>query len=85
MVRGYEGFSWQLKSYREPHPDWDHDHCAACSRKLMQEADGEADAEGYAVGPEHPQGEDYEWLCVDCAQQLAVRMNWNLRGGLPRE
>lgn len=85
MVRGYDGFSWQLKPCREPRPGWNHDHCAACSGKLMQGADRDADAEGYAGGPEHPQGEDYEWLCADCAQQRAVRMHWNLRRGPPRE
>lgn len=84
FVRGYEGYSWTLKPYRAPRADWDHDHCVACGQKLMQQHhDGQAETEGYAVGPEHPHGADYEWLCIGCAQQLAAQMNWNLRGGLP--
>jgi hypothetical protein len=85
MVQGAEGYSWTLKSYRQPRPDWDHDHCLACGQKIAEtEMDGQAQTSGYAVGDEHPRGADYDWLCVDCAEQLATGMKWKLLAGAPR-
>ena len=82
MVQGTEGYSLTLKPYGRPRADWDHDHCLACGQKIAEtDMDGQAQTIGYAVGPQHPRGADYDWLCVDCAHELAAHMKWKLAGG----
>jgi hypothetical protein len=58
--------SWRTyQPYRE---GWDHDHCEFCMRKAAV-AGGDFTA-GYATG------DNYHWICAECAQDFCVPFKW---------
>jgi hypothetical protein len=67
---------WKSK-YTRWSAEWDHDHCAACSAKFM-ENDADALHEGYATGPDYKLGARYEWLCEQCFSDLKDELNLSL-------
>jgi len=75
---GLRGASFVRKVYRAPSEEWDHDHCAACTAKLMEASRGVPDTlhEGYAVTDAYPLGEEYEWVCAPCFAELQAVMGW---------
>ena len=72
------GVIFVRKRYRAYRPGWDHDHCAACWAKLMEEGSGEDEAlhEGYATTDAYLHGADYEWVCAACFEMFARSMEW---------
>lgn len=66
------------KSYAVYRPGWDHDHCAACNKKLAAPGIEAADTvhEGYATASDYEWGADYEWVCVECFRDFKDYMGW---------
>ncbi len=70
------GTAFRRKPYRAPSPKWDHDHCAACWAKFAEYEGPEYLHEGFAVTADYPKGEDYEWVCPECFEELKDQMSW---------
>jgi hypothetical protein len=68
------------KPYRRYRDDWDHDHCAACWAKFAEWDEPDILHEGYATTAEYDLGEDYDWVCPSCFDELHVEMEWRLAG-----
>jgi hypothetical protein len=71
------------KPYRAWRADWEHDHCAFCWRKLVEEGtpsdDPETQTQGYAALGRGPQGEDdYHWVCDKCFADFRDRFGWTV-------
>jgi hypothetical protein len=66
------------KPYATYRPGWDHDHCAACNKKLAEPGIEGADVvhEGYATTSDYEKGADYEWVCVECFCDFKDDMSW---------
>lgn len=79
MLAGYRGWTFTLKPYRRWSEAWDHDHCISCSCAIAEPGlRDDAIAVAYGVSAEHPNGEDYDWLCPACARELASRLQLRL-------
>ncbi len=69
------------KPYRAWREDWDHDHCAFCTRKFVASGTP-SDAPdvltaGWAAVGRGPQGEDdYHWVCDECFEDFRSRFEW---------
>ena len=53
-----------------PSDDWDHDHCAACWTKFANPGHSGTHQESFATGANYPNGEAYEWVCLQCFAEL---------------
>jgi hypothetical protein len=62
-------FRWK-KYYRQGH-----DHCAACWATFSLH-DGDYLKEGYAVTADYKLGEDYDWVCAPCFNDLKDNLAW---------
>ena len=74
------GVRWQMKTYRAPRADWDHDHCVGCWAKFM-EHDSPAEPiehEGYATTADYLKGAEFEWVCKKCFADFSEPMGWTL-------
>ena len=76
------GAAFIRKTYRAPRPDWDHDHCSACWRKLAEPGSEGADGatEGYATTTAFVRGADAEWICAPCFDDFHEAMAWVVEG-----
>jgi len=55
------GLAFKRMPWATADPDWDHDHCAFCWKKLWDRASNESEAAiGYATEDE------YSWICDVC-------------------
>src|SRR5262245_28368448 len=76
-LRGQErcllGATPHLATYTRPRPAWDHDHCAFCWAKLMEEDHPEVHHEGYNTEDE------YRWVCLQCFEDFRERFRWSVR------
>jgi hypothetical protein len=72
------GVDLERKPYRPYRADWDHDHCAACSAKLMEPGTAVEGVqhEGYATTASYVRGAEYQWVCVECFELFASEMGW---------
>ena len=72
------GQSFIRKPYKAYRADWEHDHCAVCFAKLMEEGEGVEDTlhEGYATTSDYQKGEDFEWVCAECFAASREVMGW---------
>jgi hypothetical protein len=73
-----EKLTWHYSPYKQPSPDWDHDHCIFCWRRLAEPTAGFNDADdGFADDG------DYHWMCAECFRDLfdhlKDRLQWDLR------
>ena len=55
---------------------WDHDHCAACGTMFCLHEKCDSQKEGYAVTEDYQLGEDYEWVCRSCFEELKDILDW---------
>jgi hypothetical protein len=62
----------------QPHPDWDHDHCAACWRKFSDRIAPDVQHEGFATCEDYKYGADYDWVCEQCFRELKDVMGWRI-------
>jgi hypothetical protein len=72
------GATLRKKRYSRYSPEWDHDHCAACWAKFAERDDPGILREGYATTAEYYLGEDYDWVCPRCFEDLHEEMGWRL-------
>jgi len=72
------GVRWEMKVYKAPHADWDHDHCVGCWAKFMENDSPVEPIEhtGYATTAEYPKGAQYEWVCKKCFADFSDAMGW---------
>jgi hypothetical protein len=80
------GTRWVHKSYRLSRPEWDHDHCAFCSAKFVDdstpqgrellEVDESVRSSGVTTLAEHEHGSDYHWVCDDCFEDFRAEFRW---------
>jgi hypothetical protein len=84
LASGLENVLFIRKRYRQYSPDWDHDHCAACWAKVAEWDEPGILHEGYATTAEYEQGEDYDWVCASCFDELQVDMGWRLVAQTPK-
>jgi hypothetical protein len=68
--------AWTWKLYRQPRPEWDHDHCEFCWTKFMEPGTPETFGEGYASSNDH------YWVCRQCFDDFRGMFRWTLRGRL---
>jgi hypothetical protein len=81
--RFLQGAAFRHKPYRAWRDDWEHDHCAFCTRELVEKGassdDPDAQTEGYAAIGRGPRGEDdYHWVCDDCFGDFRDRWEWTV-------
>jgi len=81
--RYLQGAAFRHKPYRAWRKDWEHDHCAFCTRKLVEEGvtsdDPDAQTSGYAAVGRGPEGQDdYHWVCDNCFQDFRFKFRWTV-------
>jgi hypothetical protein len=75
-----KGLTLHFRQWKSSRPDWDHDHCAACSAKLAGFDAPDVRRSGYATGDDYPKGAGYDWVCSDCFRDLKEVMGWTASG-----
>ena len=73
-----EGCTLHWHRWTRPRPSWDHDHCAGCWAKFMEEDLPDALHEGYTTGEDYPHGADYAWVCSTCFADLKPALGWTV-------
>jgi hypothetical protein len=58
--------------YVRPRPDWDHDHCAFCWAKFMEEDLPGVLHCGYTTEDE------YYWICEQCFNDFKALFQWTV-------
>lgn len=81
--RFLQGAAFRHKPYRAWRENWDHDHCAFCTRRFVEKGapsdDPDAQTRGYAAIGRGPQGEDdYHWVCDECFGDFQDRFGWTV-------
>lgn len=61
------------KKYRAPSPTWDHDHCAFCWARFMEQPWPDTLQEGYTTEDE------YYWICPECFEDFKEMFGWIVR------
>jgi hypothetical protein len=74
--KGLRGLKLQRKAYRKWSDTWDHDHCAACWAKFAEFDGPDILHEGYATCDDYKHGAEYDWVCVQCFDDLKDEMDW---------
>ena len=81
-----EDDDWRLQNQREylqgqilhwsiwtsPRPEWDHDHCAFCWAKFMDQDSPDVLHAGYTTA------DGYYWICQACFEDFRDRLQWKL-------
>jgi hypothetical protein len=71
--------TWHYSQYKQPSPEWDHDHYIFCWQRLAEPAAGFSDAEFDGFTDD----DDYHWMCKkrfgDLFEHLKERLKWKLR------
>jgi len=65
------GAALHFQKYVRRSDEWEHDHCEACTAKLM-ESGANVLTEGYVTSDE------YRWICAQCFNDLKAEMGWTL-------
>jgi hypothetical protein len=66
------GATLHWRRWFQSRPDWDHDHCEFCGRKVSDALDQNDLVEAYASA------DGYYWVCADCANDFRERFTWTL-------
>jgi hypothetical protein len=79
------GTELELRAYRAPSAEWDHDHCIFCWARFIEASGPQAEEigrdpdslqVGYTAGPEGG-----EWVCPSCFDEFADRFAWTTSSG----
>jgi hypothetical protein len=70
------GVAFRWKKYYQWSERWDHDHCSACGATFSLGDGGDYLKEGYAVTADYKLGEDYQWVCAKCFEDLKDNLGW---------
>lgn len=68
--RFLKGATLCWRTYTPYRPEWDHDHCEFCSRKLSART-GDIN-EGYSTA------DGYHWICRDCFADFKDLFEWTV-------
>ena len=66
------GVTLYRRPWRQPKPDWDHDHCEFCGATFASDAVPETLREGWATDDE------YRWICEGCFADFRDRFGWQV-------
>ena len=72
---------WHWETYKIPRPDWDHDHCVDCSRRIAEADYGDPKSlqAAYVTRFADEEGNPtYDWVCPDCFERLRDTFRWHL-------
>jgi hypothetical protein len=61
-----------FQRYRQPRPDWDHDHCEFCWAEFAERDGGDILHEGYATT------DNYRWICSQCFADFNELFEWKI-------
>jgi hypothetical protein len=67
------GAALHWEEYTAPSEVWDHDHCAICSQKFMEEELPGIERAGYVTYKHQPW-----WICRQCFEDLHEEMEWQV-------
>ncbi|HYG98043.1 MAG TPA: class I SAM-dependent methyltransferase [Terriglobales bacterium] len=76
-VERLRGETFVKKPYLAPSPEWDHDHCSACWKRFSEGEDPGVEHIGYATTESYRYGADYEWVCIECFDDLRQALRWS--------
>ena len=71
--RFLKGKTFVKKRYTAPSPNWDHDHCAFCWIKFMENEVPGTFQEGYATE------DNYYWVCPQCFADFQAEFQWTTK------
>lgn len=60
--------------WTRPRQSWDHDHCAFCWAKFMEEDLPDVLHDGYTTADQR------HWICPQCFEDFRERFQWSLSG-----
>ncbi|HEX5173378.1 MAG TPA: hypothetical protein VFV91_04460 [Gaiellaceae bacterium] len=70
------------KAYEPGNESNDHDHCAFCWRKFMEDTNPLREPDslgaGYAAVDRPPGEDDYYWVCDECFEDFRDRFGWSV-------
>jgi hypothetical protein len=66
------GVTLHWAQWHRPRLEWDHDHCAFCWDKFMEEETSDVLHAGYTTADE------YYWICPTCFQDFKEQFGWQL-------
>ena len=72
--RSLAGAVLRWSEWHRPGPEWDHDHCAFCWAKCMEEPLPGALHAGYTTA------DTSHWVCVRCFADFRERFGWRVLG-----
>lgn len=75
--RYLSGATLHWRRYRRPRADWDHDHCEFCGAAFA-----ELDQQGF-LREGYTTEDQYRWVCLKCARDVAPAFKFTLVGGPP--
>jgi hypothetical protein len=78
LVESLRGQKLVYSKYRQPRPEWDHDHCLGCGATFSELDGPDYLHEGYTTGPKYSHGSEYEWICAQCFGDLKQEMGWTV-------
>jgi hypothetical protein len=78
LVEGLRGQRLVRSKYSRYSDEWDHDHCAACGVTFSELDRPGYQHEGFTTGPEYSHGREYEWVCLQCFDDLKGEMGWSV-------
>jgi hypothetical protein len=79
------GTTLELRAYRAPRPEWDHDHCIFCWAKLMDPSLSDASRRMIEKDPEiltagyTGEANGAEWVCPSCFEEFSARFEWRAK------
>ena len=75
-ARDLAGLTFHWARWHRPSETWDHDHCAGCWAKFMEESYPGVLHEGWTTGDDWPSGPEAEWVCPTCFEELKPFLGW---------
>lgn len=72
---------WRWETYGQPSPEWNHEHCVFCNRRIAEAggSDPETIHEAWTTTYADSDGDTgYEWVCPSCFDQLQDTFAWRV-------
>ena len=80
-ARDLAGVTLRWAGWHRPSQEWDHDHCAGCFVKFMEEDFPDVLHEGWTTRDDWPWGPEAEWVCPECFEDLKPILGWKAEEG----
>ena len=75
-ARDLAGVTLRWAWWYRPSQELDHDHCAGCFVKFMEEDFPDVLHEGWTTRDDWPWGPEAEWVCPECFEDLKPILGW---------